>query len=131
MKQVSSLLQERDIDLGSHYWANGQYSKREFASMAGLPAGMNLTNLSAKIIQIFSIIFLVNETKTFLSIFPGVMILFDKQNLQMSVIEEVLKYLKMQRFLQIFLLCLYCKMLWSKSKMLHSFGRIHNRNKAT
>ena len=45
MKQVSSLLQVRDIDLGSHYWANGQYSKREFVGFmpAGNPANGGIT----------------------------------------------------------------------------------------
>ena len=101
MKKISSLLQEKPRDLEKHCWANGQYSKREFVSRAGLPAGMNLTNLWAKIIRTFSNIFLVNEIKTFLSNFSGLMTLFEKQNPQMLVIEEVLKYLKMQKFLWI------------------------------
>ena len=48
-------------------------------------------------LQIF---LLVYEIKTFFSNFSGLKI-FDKQNLQILVIEEVLKYLKIQRLLQI------------------------------
>ena len=141
-KQVNSLLSSRLANTEHQCWANAQYSRQECIDIIGIPSEVKADDLEEKVVNIFE--------KLGCSIPPNrieachrvskktltVIVKFShrKDCQQVLVVKKDLRKVKMEDVYlpghnKLFMnrsLCPYYKVLWSKSKKLHSLGKINS-----
>ena len=141
-KQVNDLLVTRVTNLERQCWANAQYSRRECLEIAGIPSNVSHQNLENKVIEVFSKVgcnitnenieacHLINQNSD-----RTIVKLSRRKNcLQMLSVKKDLQKLDMEELdlpagTKFFInqsLCLYYKVLWSKSKRLRDLNEIHS-----
>ena len=141
-KKVHSELQKHIIQLKKQCWANAQYSRRECLELVGIPSSIEHDQLEDKVVEIFSKVGCNIKKEYFEACHQigknndRVIIKFSKRKecLQVLSVKKDLKNLDMVDIglpenCKVFVnqsLCPYYKLLWSKSKKLHSMGKIHN-----
>ena len=141
-KKVYSELQKHIIQLKKQCWTNAQYSRRECLELVGIPSSIEHDQLEDKVVEIFNKVG-CNIMKEYFEAChqigknnDRVIIKFSKRKecLQVLSVKKDLKNLDMVDIglpenCKVFVnqsLCPYYKLLWSKSKKLHSMGKIHN-----
>ena len=141
-KKVNSELQKHVIDLERQCWANAQYSRRECLELAGIPSTVGHDELEGKVVDILNKVGsnIDNDKIEACHRISGnndrVIIKFSRRKDCQHVlsVKRDLKKLNMDEVglpenCKVFInqsLCSYYKLLWSKSKKLHSMGKIHN-----
>ena len=141
-KKVNSELQKHIIQLEKQCWANVQYSRRECLELVGIPSSIEHDQLEDKVVEIFNKVgcnIMKENVEACHRIGKNndrVIIKFSKRKecLQVLSVKKDLKNLDMVDIglpenCKVFVnqsLCPYYKLLWSKSKKLHSMGKIHN-----
>ena len=140
-KNVNSLLQERVIDLERQCWANAQYSRRECLEVSGIPNTIKQDELENKVLTIFKKVGCDIKNENIEACHRvrrqnNVIIKFSKRKdcQQVYSVKKDLGKLDMKEVdlpegTQVYInqsLCPYYKSLWSKSKKLHTLGKIHS-----
>ena len=138
-KQVNTELTKRIVTLERQCWANAQYSRKECLEVVGIPRQVDDNLLETKVLSIFE--------KVGCTIDPG--FIDDCHRLRKNSDRVIIKFscrkdckqvlqgkkdsntddLDLPRGTKIFVnqsLCPYYRMLWSKSKRLHSMGIINS-----
>ena len=141
-KQVNSLLSCRLINMERQCWANAQYSRRECLDIAGIPREVEPDVLEEKVVNIFEKLG-YNIPSNHIEACHGVskksvtvIVKFSRRKdcQQVLAVKKVLRKIKMEDVglpgqNKLFInknLCPYYKVLWSKSKKLHSLGKINS-----
>ena len=142
MKNVNNLLLTRLSTLERRCWANAQYSRRECFDIMGIPCKVSREVLEEKVLNVFG--------KLGCDISPDrieachrvgrtndtVIVKFSRRkdcqhvwNVKKDLKKLTLEDLELPGNSKLFInrsLCPYYKMLWSKSKKLHSLSKIHS-----
>ena len=141
-KNVNNLLLTRLTTLERQCWANAQYSRRECLDIVGIPREVSGEVLEEKVLNIFgklgcdispdcieechhvgrtndTVIVKFSRRKDCLHVWS------DKKDLKKLTMED-LELPGNSKFFINRRLCTYYKMLWSKSKKLHSLSKIHS-----
>ena len=141
-KNANSLLQQKVIALERECWANSQYSRRECLEIVGIPGNVSHDSLEDQVLQIFDNVGCSVQKDNIEACHrmgrnnDRTIIKFSKRKdcQQVLSVKKHLKNLKMEDVglpadTKIFInqsLCPYYRSLWSKSKKLHSLGKIYN-----
>ena len=141
-KKVNSELQKHIIQLEKQCWANAQYSRRECLELVDIPSSTEHDQLEDKVVEIFNKVgcnIMKENVEAYHLIGKNndrVIIKFSKRKecLQVLSVKKDLKNLDtvdvgLSKNYKVFFnqsLCPYYKLLWSKTKKLHSMGKIHN-----
>ena len=141
-KNTNCLLQKRIVDLERECWANAQYSRRECLEMVGIPASVSHDCLEDKVLEIFDSMGCRVQKENIEACHrmgkknDRTIVKFSKRKdcQQILSVKKDLKNLSMEDLnlpadTKIFVnqsLCPYYRILWSKSKKLHSLGKIFN-----
>lgn len=141
-KRTNSLLEERVISLEKQCWANAQYSRRECVEISGIPAIVNHEDLEDKVVQIFGNVGCQISREGIEACHrvrrgsDNVIVKFSKRKVCQSVLSVKRDLKKLENDVvglpgnaKIFVnqsLCSYYKMLWAKSKKLHTLGKINS-----
>ena len=141
-KNINNLLVTRLSTLERQSWANAQYSRRECLDIVGIPCKVSGEVLEQKVLNIFEKLVCdisldrieachrVSRTN------DTVIVTFSRRkdcqhvwNVKKDLKKLTLEDLELPWNSKLFInrsLCLYYKMLWSKSKKLHSLSKIHS-----
>ena len=141
-KNTNSLLQKRCVKLERECWANSQYSRRECLEIVGIPTSVGHDTLEDQVLKIFDSVG-CKVQKDNIEACHRMGKTNDRTIIKFSRRKDCQQVLSMKRDLRnvkmediglpsdtrISLnqsLCPYYRILWSKSKKLHSLGKIHN-----
>ena len=140
-KNTNSLLQKRVVDLERECWANAQCSRRECLELVGMPASVSHDSLEDKVLNVFDKMgcHIQNENVEACHRISKhndrAIIKFTRRKdcQQVLSVKRDLRNLSMEDVglpgdTRIFInqsLCPYYRILWSKSKKLHSLGKVH------
>ena len=142
IKKVNCELQKHIIQLEKQCWANAQYSRRECLELVGIPSSIEHDQSEDKAVEIFNKVG-CNIMKENVEACHRIGKNSDRVIIKLSKRKECLQVLSVKKDLKnldtvdiglpenckVFVnqsLCPYYKLLWSKSKKLHSMGKIHN-----
>ena len=141
-KKVNSELQKHGVDLERQCWANAQYSRQECLELASIPSTVAQDELEGKVVDILNKVGSIVDNDKIEACHrisrnnDRVIIKFSRRKNCQHVlsVKRDLKKLNMDEVglpenCKVFInqsLCFYYKLLWSKSKKLHSMGKIHN-----
>ena len=141
-KKVNTELQKHIVKLEKQCWANAQYSRRECLELVGIPSNIENEHLEDKVVEVLNKVGCnimkdnVEACHRLGKSNDRVIIKFSrrKECLQVLSVKKDLRNLDMVSVglpenCKVFInqsLCPYYKLLWSKSKKLHSMGKIHN-----
>ena len=139
-QQVNSLLSNRLTNMERQCWANAQYSRRECLDIVGIPSEVGADVLEEKVLNIFGKLGCdipserIEACHRISKKSSTVIVKFTKRKdcQQVWSVKKDLQKIKMEDVNlpgqnKLFInrsLCPYYKVLWSKSKKLHSLGKI-------
>ena len=141
-KQVNSLLSRRLVNMERQCWANAQYSRRECLDIIGIPSEVEPDVLEEKVVNIFEKLG-CNIPSNHIEVChrvskksATVIVKFSRRKdcQKVLAVKKDLRKIKMEDVglpgqNKLFInknLCPYYKVLWSKSKKLHSLGKINS-----
>ena len=141
-KQVNSLLSRRLVNMERQCWANAQYSRRECLDIIGIPSEVEPDVLEEKVVNIFEKLGCnipsnhIEACHRVSKKSATVIVKFSRRKdcQQVLAVKKDPCKIKMEDVdlpgqNKLFInknLCLYYKVIWSKSKMLHSLGKINS-----
>ena len=141
-KQVNSLLSRRLVNMERQCWANAQYSRRECLDIIGIPSEVEPDVLEEKVVNIFEKLGCNIPSNHIAACHrvskksATVIVKFSRRKdcQQVLAVKKDLRKIKMEDVglpgqNKLFInknLCPYYKVLWSKSKKLHSLGKINS-----
>ena len=141
-KQVNSLLSRRLVNMERQCWANAQYSRRECLDIIGIPSEVEPDVLEEKVVNIFEKLGCnipsnhIEACHRVSKKSATVIVKFSRRKdcQQVLAVKKDLRKIKMEDVglpgqNKLFInknLCPYYKVLWSKSKKLHSLGKINS-----
>ena len=141
-KNVNNLLITRLSTLEKQCWANAQYPRRECLDIAGIPRELSGDNLEEKVLNIFGKLGCdispdcIEECHHVGRTNDTVIVKFSRRkdcqhvySVKKDLKKLTLEDLELPGNSKLFInrsLCPYYKMLWSKSKKLHSLSKIHS-----
>ena len=140
-KNINNLLSQRVVDLERQCWANAQYSRRECLEVAGIPRSVDDNISEEKVIQVFEKVGCSIDSSNIETCHritkknDRVIVKFSrrkdcqrvlsvKKNMQKLKIEDIGLTGDNKVFIN-HSLCPYYRILWSKSKVLLSMGKIN------
>ena len=140
-KNINNLLSQRVVDLERQCWANAQYSRRECLEVVGIPRSVDDNSVEEKIIKVFEKVS-CNIDSSNIEVCHRITQRNDRVNVRFSRRKDCQRKLSVKKILQklkmegiglagdnkVFInhsLCPYYRVLWSKTKVLFSMGKIN------